>query len=97
VGKGCQKVREEGPREGEREMTDAQLYFAIGLSCLTVITSLIISLFMLSGVREDTREIRADLKNIIGKLGGMDVELGKLMDKANELHARSQKQQVRLG
>ncbi len=49
-------------------MTNQQLYFAIGLPCLTVIASLIISLFQISGVREDVREIRADLKSINGKL-----------------------------
>jgi hypothetical protein len=62
-------------------VTNQQLYFAIGLPCLTVIASLIISLFQISGVREDIREIRGDLKSINGKLGEMDVEIGKLMDK----------------
>jgi hypothetical protein len=62
-------------------MTDTQLYFAIGLPCLTIITSLIISLFQMSGVRDDIRELRSDSKNIMGKLGAMDVEIGKLMDK----------------
>jgi hypothetical protein len=63
-------------------MTDTQLYLAIGLPCLTVMASLVISLFQISGMREDIREIRADLKSIVAKLGVMDVELGKLMDKA---------------
>jgi DNA-directed RNA polymerase alpha subunit len=63
-------------------MTDTQLYLAIGLPCLTVMASLVISLFQISGMREDVREIRADLKSIVAKLGVMDVELGKLMDKA---------------
>ena len=62
-------------------MSDTQLYLAIGLPCLTIIASLIISLFQMSGVREDIREIRADVKMIMGKLGAMDVEIGKLMDK----------------
>ena len=62
-------------------MTNQQLCFAIGLPCLTVIASLIISLFQISGVREDVREIRADLQSINGKLGEMDVEIGKLMDR----------------
>jgi hypothetical protein len=55
-------------------MTNEQLYFAIGLPCLTVIASLIISLFQVSGVRADMREIRADLKNIVAKLGAMACE-----------------------
>jgi DNA-directed RNA polymerase alpha subunit len=62
-------------------MNNTQLYFAIGLPCLTVMASLVISLFQISGVRDDVREIRVDLKSINGKLGEMDVELGKLMDK----------------
>jgi len=62
-------------------MTDTQLYFAIGLPCLTIIASLILSLFQMSGVREDIREIRADIKSIVSKLGAMDVEIAKLMDK----------------
>jgi hypothetical protein len=37
---------------------------------------------MISGVREDIREIGGDLKSINGKLGEMDVELGRLMDRA---------------
>ena len=70
-------------------MTNTQLYFAIGLPCFTIATSLIVSLAGFLGIRdavretrEDIREIRADIKNIMGKLGSMDVELGKLMDKA---------------
>ncbi len=62
-------------------MSNLQLYFAIGLPCLTVITSLIVSLFQISAVREDIREIRNDVKNVVSKLGAMDVEIGKLMDK----------------
>ena len=63
-------------------MTDTQLHLAIVLPCLTVMASLVISLFQISGMREGVREIRADLKSIVAKLGVMDVELGKLMDKA---------------
>jgi hypothetical protein len=52
-------------------MSNTQLYFAIGLPCLTVIASLVISLFQISGTREDIREIRTDVKNIVAKLGTM--------------------------
>jgi uncharacterized membrane protein (DUF106 family) len=41
-------------------MTDTQLYFAIGIPMLAVITSLIISLVQISGIREDMRELRKD-------------------------------------
>ncbi len=73
-------------------MTDTQRSFAIGLPCLTVMASLVLSMFTISGVRDDIRSLRAemiamraeltsDIKNIVGKLGAMDVEIAKLMDK----------------
>lgn len=49
-------------------MTNIQLYFGVGLPCLTVMTSLIIGLIQISGLREDVREIRSDIKLIAGKL-----------------------------
>lgn len=49
-------------------MSNLQLYFAIGLPCTTVIASVIISLFQISGVHEDIREIRSDMKFIVSKL-----------------------------
>ena len=55
-------------------------HFAVGLPCLTVIASLVLSQFTMSGVREDIREIRAHLRTIVEKLGSMDVEIAKLMD-----------------
>jgi hypothetical protein len=62
-------------------MNGTQLYFAVGLPCLTVIASLVLSMFTMSGVREDIREIRGHLRTIVEKLGAMDVEIAKLMDK----------------
>ncbi len=50
----------------------------VSLPCVTVLTSL----FQISALRKDIREIRVAIKSIMGKLGSMDVELGKLMDKA---------------
>lgn len=47
-------------------MTDLQLYLAIGLPTLAVLASLIVSLFQISGTREDIREIRADIKLLTG-------------------------------
>lgn len=49
-------------------MSNAQLYLAVGLPCLTIIVSLIVSLVQLSGIREDIREIRSDIKMLTGKL-----------------------------
>ena len=77
-------------------MTDTQLYFAIGLPCLTVMASLVLSMFTISGVRDEIRtlcselrtemtamraDLTSDIKNIVGKLGAMDVEIAKLMDR----------------
>lgn len=49
-------------------MTDAQLYFAVGLPIIAVLASLTISLFQLSGAREDIREIRRDIQTLTGKV-----------------------------
>ena len=60
-------------------MTNAQLYFAIGLPCFTIVTSLIISLVQISSIREDVRElrkevgadireVRSDIKLLTGKV-----------------------------
>jgi hypothetical protein len=62
-------------------MTNPQLYLAIGLPCLTIIAGLIVSLFQMGGIREDIREIRGDIKSIVGKLGAMDVAIAKLMNR----------------
>lgn len=69
-------------------MPDTQLHFAIGLPCFTILTSLVISMVSFFNIRDsineiqpDVRGIRSDIKDIVGKLGTMDVELGKLMDK----------------
>jgi hypothetical protein len=49
-------------------MTDAQLYLAIGLPVLAVITSPVVSLVQISAIREDNRsnmaEIRTDIRGI---------------------------------
>jgi hypothetical protein len=49
-------------------MTDTQLYIAIGLPTIAVLASLTISLFQISGIREDIREIRSDIKLLTGKV-----------------------------
>lgn len=43
-------------------MNNTQFYLSIGLPIIAVLASLVISLFQISGVREDIREIRADIK-----------------------------------
>jgi hypothetical protein len=49
-------------------MTNLQLYIAIGLPTIAVLASLIISLIQISGIRDDIREIRGDIKLLTGKV-----------------------------
>jgi hypothetical protein len=49
-------------------MTDQQLYFAVGLPIIAVLTSLVISMFQISAVRDDIRDIRSDIKLLTGKV-----------------------------
>lgn len=43
-------------------MTDLQLYLALGLPILAVLTSLTISLLQISAIREDIRGLRSDVR-----------------------------------
>jgi hypothetical protein len=49
-------------------MANAPLYSAIALPCFTIVTSLIVSMLQISGIRDDIREIRSDLKLLTGKV-----------------------------
>jgi len=49
-------------------VTNLQLYIAIGLPVVAVLASMVVSLFQISGIREDIREIRSDMKIITGKV-----------------------------
>jgi len=62
-------------------MTNLQLYLAVGLPTLAVITSLVINLFLISGIREDIREIRSDIKIIIGKLAELDTRISVIEER----------------
>ena len=55
-------------RRRRAKLTNVQLYLAVGLPVLAVITSLIISLVQISGIREDIRELRGDMKLLTGKV-----------------------------
>jgi hypothetical protein len=55
-----------GPRK--ITMTNLQLWIAVGLPIIAVLASLTISLFQISGIREDIREIRGDIKLLTGKV-----------------------------
>ncbi|MBV9745377.1 MAG: hypothetical protein JO099_16565 [Acidobacteriia bacterium] len=58
-----------------------QLYLAIGLPMCTIVASLIISLFQISGVREDVREIRNDIKRLTGKFEEIDNRLSIIQER----------------
>jgi hypothetical protein len=49
-------------------MTNLQLYIAIGLPVIAVLASMTVSLFQISGIREDIREMRGDIKLLTGKV-----------------------------
>ena len=53
--------------EQEHPMNNLQLYIAVGLPTVAVLASLI-SLAQISGLREDMREIRSDIKLLTGKV-----------------------------
>jgi hypothetical protein len=69
-------------------MTNNQLYLAIGLPCITIMVSLIISLIQLSAVKDSIREIREDIRSLatkidilIGKLAEMDTRLSVIEER----------------
>jgi hypothetical protein len=49
-------------------VTNVQLYFAIGPPCFTIVTSLIISMLQISGMRDDIREINRRIDLLTGKV-----------------------------
>ena len=53
-------------------MTNAQLYIAVGIPFVSFAGSLLISLWMFTGVRDDVKEIRADLKHVVQALNELD-------------------------
>jgi hypothetical protein len=62
-------------------VTNLQLYLVIGFPTLAVIASLTVSLFQISGIREDIREIRNDLKIIVGKLADLDTRVSVIEER----------------
>jgi len=49
-------------------MTNSQLYFAIGLPCFTIVTSLIVSMVQISGIRENIQGINRRIALLTGKV-----------------------------
>jgi hypothetical protein len=67
-------------------MTDHQITLlaaalSAGAPMLAVVVGILVNNSQIGSIREDIREIRRDLKDLVAKVGAMDVELGKLMDK----------------
>lgn len=62
-------------------MTTLQFYFAIGIPFVTILASMTISLFQMSGVRDDIREIRTDIKIMTGKIADIDTRLSLIEDR----------------
>ena len=61
-------------------MTNQQLYLAIGLPTLAVITSLVISLIQIAGIRQDIREIRTATNTLASKVYELTTEIAGLKD-----------------
>jgi hypothetical protein len=62
-------------------VNNLQLYIAIGLPTIAVISSLVISLVQISAIREDVKDLRTDMREIRS-----DIKL--LTGKVYELMAR---------
>lgn len=59
-----------------------QLYIAIGLPVIAVLSSMVVSLFQISGIREDIREIRGEFREIRSDI---KILTGKIADIYNRL------------
>lgn len=62
-------------------MTDTQLYLAVGVPMIAWLVSFVLNLILISGIREDVREIRSDIKIITGKLAEVDTRLSIMEDR----------------
>jgi hypothetical protein len=62
-------------------VNNLQLYIAIGLPTAAVLASLTVSLVQISGIREDIREIRNDIKLLTGKVAEIDTRLSLIEER----------------
>ena len=76
-----------GTEENEYMMSDTQLYLAIGLPILAVLTSLTVSLVQISGIRdemrENMREIRGDIRELRGDMKLLTGKVYEMMAKGD--------------
>jgi len=69
-------------------MTNNQLYLAIGLPCLTIMASLIISIVQWMGVRDTVRELREDIREIRDDIRSLNAKIDILTGKVAEIDTR---------
>jgi hypothetical protein len=62
-------------------MSNLQLYLAVGLPTFAVVSSLVMSMFQMSGMREDMRELRREMNNRSEIINGkIDILTGKVYE-----------------
>ena len=66
-------------------MNNLQLYLAVGLLTIAVLASMTVSLFQISGIRHDMRELRRDMNS---KVDGINTKIDLLTGKVYELMAK---------
>ena len=68
-------------------MTNLQLYLAVGLPVIAVLASMVVSLVQISGLREDMREIRGDMRGLRTEVNAkIDLLTGKVYELMGEKH-----------
>lgn len=76
-------------------MTDTQLYLALGIPILAILTSLTVSMVQVSGIREDMRQmrtefhgdlrdLRSDFRDSLQALTGKVVEIDNRLTRIEE-------------
>jgi phage-related baseplate assembly protein len=85
-------------------MTDTQLYLGLGIPVLAIMTSLIVSLVQVSGIREDMRQMRAEFRadsralatDIRSDFGALRADFAVLTGKVIEIDNRLTRIEERL-
>lgn len=65
-------------------MTDVQLYVALGVPVLAILTSLTVSMIQVSGIRADMRGMRSDFREDLRNLTGKVVEIDNRLTRIEE-------------
>ena len=68
-----------------KKVNNIQLYIAVGLPTFAILVSLVISLVQISGIREDSRELRRELN---AKVDQINTKIDLLTGKVYELMAK---------